>query len=282
MNDQIPQALIEQLTEQAAVLRRHIVRMVYQCGKGHYGGAMSAAEMVATLYFHQMRIDPQHPAWPDRDRFVLSKGHAAPVLYAALAERGYFPRAWLTTFKQPDSKLQGHPDMTKTPGVDMTTGALGEGLSVGLGMALAARLQERPFRVYVLLGDGELQEGSNWEAAMAIAQHRLSRLTALVDINGLQVDGRTDDIVSLGSLPDKFAAFGWGVVEIDGHNIGEILAALEQAKANVDRPTAILAHTIKGKGVSFMEGVTEWHSGTLTEVQMRSALQELGDVSSND
>jgi transketolase len=259
-------------------LRRHVLRMIYQCGKGHYGGALSAAEIVAVLYFHELHVDPRNPRWPDRDRFILSKGHAAPVLYAALAERGFFDRSWLERFKQPDSPLQGHPDMTKTPGVDMTSGALGEGLSAGLGMALAGRMDGRRYRVFVLLGDGEMQEGAPWEAAMAAAHHWLGRLTAIIDANGLQVDGRVEDIVSLGSLADKFRAFGWNAIEVDGHDVGQFLDALEVARATTHQPTAIIAHTVKGRGVSFMEGATEWHSNILTEAQLRQALEELGET----
>jgi transketolase len=272
------QALIERLTAQATLLRRHVVRSIYQCGKGHYGGALSPAEIVAALYFHALRLDPTRPAWPDRDRFVLSKGHGAAILYAALAERGYFPPRWLATYKQPGSRLQGHPDMTKTPGVDMTSGALGEGLSVGLGMALAGRLDGRDYRVYVLLGDGEMQEGSVWEAAMAIAHHRLDHLTAIVDVNGLQVDGPTDAVVSLGSLADKLRAFGWQAVEIDGHDVGQVLDALDLARETAGRPTAIVARTVKGRGVSFMEGVTEWHSNVLSPAQLAQALAELAEA----
>jgi transketolase len=271
-------ALIQRLTAQARVLRRHVLRMIYQCGKGHYGGALSAAEIVAVLYFHELHVDPRNPRWPDRDRFILSKGHAAPVLYAALAERGFFDRSWLERFKQPDSPLQGHPDMTKTPGVDMTSGALGEGLSAGLGMALAGRMDGRRYRVFVLLGDGEMQEGAPWEAAMAAAHHWLGRLTAIIDANGLQVDGRVEDIVSLGSLADKFRAFGWNAIEVDGHDVGQFLDALEVARATTHQPTAIIAHTVKGRGVSFMEGATEWHSNILTEAQLRQALEELGET----
>ena len=272
------QELVRRLSEKACLLRCHTLRMIYKCGKGHYGGALSAAEIVATLYFHELRIRSHQPDWPERDRFILSKGHAAPVWYAALAECGFFPISWLETFKQMGSRLQGHPDMTKTPGVDMTSGALGEGLSAGVGIALAQRIDDSSSRVYVLMGDGEMQEGCVWEAILAAAHNRLGNLVAIVDRNGLQVDGPTEQIVGLGSLIAKFRAFEWQAIEVDGHDIGELLVALDQARRVSDRPTAIVARTVKGKGVSFMEGRTEWHSNTLDADQLSQALAELGDA----
>ncbi len=267
--------IVAELTEKAREIRRHIVRMVAEAGSGHPGGSLSAADIVTALYFNQMRLDPVRPDWPDRDRFVLSKGHAAPVLYAALAERGYFPVAELSTLRKLGSRLQGHPDMRKLPGVEMSTGSLGQGLSAANGMALAARLDGRDYRVYALLGDGECQEGQVWEAAMAAAHYALENLTAIVDFNGLQIDGPVSEVMSTEPLPDKWRAFGWHVLEIDGHDFGQILPALEKARSAGGRPTAIVARTVKGKGVSFMEHGVDWHGVAPKGDQVAQALAEL-------
>lgn len=249
--------------------------MTTRAGSGHPGGSLSAADVIAALYFHHMRHDPRDPKWEDRDRFVLSKGHVCPALYAALAKSGYFPTDTLWTLRKMGSILQGHPDMDKTPGVEASTGSLGQGLSIGVGMALAGRLDHKGYRVYVLLGDGELDEGQNWEAAMAAAHYKLDNLMALVDFNGLQLDGPTRDIMGLEPITQKWLAFGWEVIEIDGHNMRQILDALDKAENVKHKPTVIIAQTIKGKGVSFMEGVVKYHGKALTEDELRKALEEL-------
>ena len=265
----------QELQQIADDLRCQVVRMLYKAGSGHPGGALSAADIVAALYFSVLRIDPARPDWPDRDRFVLSKGHACPVLYAALARRGYFPEAELWTLRQVGSSLQGHPDMRKTPGVDATTGSLGQGISVACGMALAAKLNGQTHRVYAMLGCGELQEGQVWEAAMAAAHYQLDNLTAIIDYNRLQLDGTNADIMELAPLGDKWRAFGWHVLEIDGHDIGAILDSLSQAQAIKGRPTVIIASTVKGKGVSFMQDQVDWHAGGLSAEQLEQALTDL-------
>ncbi|MEA4909781.1 MAG: transketolase [Anaerolineaceae bacterium] len=267
---------IEELQCIAQRLRAEVLTMVYQAGEGHPGGSLSAADLLAALYFRVLRINPLQPEWPERDRFILSKGHAAPILYAALAERGYFPKEQLKAFRQIDSILQGHPDMHKTPGVDITTGTLGQGLSDGLGMALGGRVLEKDFRVYVLLGDGEMQEGQVWEAIMAAGNWRLDHLTAIVDYNGLQNDGALAHIQPLEPLADKWRAFGWRVLEIDGHDMAQIVSALESIPAAAGQPTVILARTVKGKGVSFMEGVAGWHGKAPNQAQYQQAMAEIG------
>ena len=269
--------LTQHLQAMANRLRRHVIKMTHAAGSGHPGGSLSAADMVAALYFHALRIDPCWPDWPDRDRFILSKGHACPVWYAALAERGYFPLPDLMRLRHIDSHLQGHPDMRKTPGVDMTAGPLGNGLAAGVGMALGARITGRAFRVYVMLGEGDLQEGCTWEAAMLAGFRKLGNLTVLIDYNRSQVDGRSDDIVSLDPLPTKWLAFNWQVREIDGHNMDQIVDALAWAQASCETPTVILAHTVKGKGVSFMEDRYEWHGKAPNAEEARAALNELGE-----
>jgi transketolase len=267
--------LVVELGERARMLRRDIIEMIYRAGSGHPGGSLSAAEIVACLYFHEMRIDPQRPDWADRDRFVLSKGHACPAVYAALAERGYFPVETLWTLRTLGSPLQGHPDMTKTIGLDMTGGSLGNGLSIGVGMALGGRVQGRDFRVFVLLGDGELQEGSVWEGAMSAAHYQLANVTAIVDYNGLQVDGQVSRIMEVAPLRAKWEGFDWDVTEVDGHSIPQILGALNRARLVTDRPTVIIAHTVKGKGVSFMENRAEWHGRAPKEDERDRALAEI-------
>jgi len=259
----------------AKQLRRHVITMIAKAGSGHPGGSLSAADIVTALYFKIMRHDPKNPQWPDRDRFILSKGHAAPVLYAALAECGYFPPEELSTLRKLGSRLQGHTDRTLTPGVEMSSGSLGQGLSFGIGIALAGKLDGRDYQVYVLLGDGECDEGQIWEAAMAAAHYKIDNLTAIVDHNELQLDGRVRDIMSLEPLADKWRSFNWEVLDIDGHDINEILQAFKKAKQTRQRPTVIIAHTIKGKGVSFMENNVDFHGKAPTPQEAETALEEL-------
>ena len=267
--------LIQQLEIRAKQIRRNIITMVGEAGSGHPGGSLSAADIVTALYFYIMRNDPANPKHPDRDRFVLSKGHAAPVLYAALAERGYLPKDEIHTLRKLGSNLQGHPDMQKVPGVEMSTGSLGQGLSVAVGMALAGKLDKKNYRVYALVGDGEIQEGMIWEASMAATHFKLDNLTCFLDYNGFQIDGPINDIMSPEPLADKWRAFGWHVAEIDGHNMEEIIAAVEMAKATSGKPTMIVAKTIKGKGVSFMENQVGWHGVAPKPDEMERALAEL-------
>jgi transketolase len=273
--DSCPPLSVPDLVRMAAVIRCDIIEMITTAGAGHPGGSLSAADIVTALYFRVMRIDPEKPDWVDRDRFILSKGHACPVWYAALAERGYFDKSHLGTLRRLNSILQGHPDMNKTPGIDMTAGSLGQGLSVGLGMALSAKLRCRDYHVWIVLGDGEVQEGSVWEAAMAAANWKLDNLTAVLDRNGLQNDTYVDQVQPLEPLADKWRAFGWHVIEIDGHNMQEVVAALETARTLVDQPTLVLAHTVKGKGVSFMEDIAEWHGKAPCLEEAACALDEI-------
>ena len=262
----------------ARQIRCDIIRMIHAAGSGHPGASLSAVEIVTALYFSVMNIDPSRPDWPRRDRFILSKGHACPVLYAALARRGYFPADELMTLRRINSTLQGHPDMNKTPGVDMTSGSLGNGLSCGGGMALAARVDSMPTRVSVLLGDGELQEGIVWEAAMTAAHYRLDNLCAIVDNNGLQLDGFTRDVMGVGPISEKWRSFGWNVIETDGHDLDALVRAFESARETKGRPTVIIAATIKGKGVSFMEDECGWHGRCPTGDEAARALVELGET----
>lgn len=257
-------------------IRRDIIEMLYASGSGHPGGSLSAADILTVLYFHEMKVDEKNPKWEDRDRFVLSKGHAAPVLYAALAEKGFFPKEELYKLRRVDAMLQGHPDMKGTPGVEMSTGSLGQGFSSALGMALAARLDKRASRIYTLLGDGELQEGLVWEAAMFAAHYKLDNLTAIIDLNGLQIDGPNEAVMGVEPVGDKFRAFGWHVIEIDGHDLEKIAAAFNEARSTKNRPTLILAHTVKGKGVSFMENSVGWHGNAPKKEDAEKALSELG------
>lgn len=268
-------ALIHRLQVKAYELRCDVIDMIYQGGSGHPGGSLSAAEIVAALYWHVMQVDPTRPDWEDRDRLVLSKGHAAPIVYAALAQKGYFAREHLTTLRQLGSILQGHPDCRKTPGLDMTSGSLGQGLSVALGMALGAAQARKDFRVYCLLSDGETQEGMVWEAAMAAAHYQVANLTALVDYNNLQVDGWIHEVMSIEPYADKWRAFGWNVVELDGHAILALLSAFAGVREGTARPSVLICHTTKGKGVSFMENVMEWHASPLTKEQYAQAIGEL-------
>lgn len=264
-------ANIAALHDRARRLRVHSLQMVHHAGGGHVGGALSAADIVTVLYFHVLRLK-EDPSWADRDRFILSKGHAASVLYAALAERGYLPLSELDSFDEIDTRLQGHPDMRKTPGVDMSTGALGQGLSTGLGMALAAPLLGRRYRVFVLLGDGECQEGQVWEAAMAAPVLGAANLTAIVDYNKLSQTGPSTTLLPAATLGPRWESFGWAVAEVDGHNMADLVDVLS---APADRPRAVIAHTVKGKGVSLCEGRTEWHSRALNDAELARALAEL-------
>jgi transketolase len=265
----------EELKTVAKRLRRHIITMTGKAGSGHPGGSLSSVEIVATLYWKVMQHKPADPQWWDRDRFILSKGHAAPLLYAVLAECGYFPVAELATLRQLDSRLQGHADRTATPGVEMSSGSLGQGLSFAIGVALAGRLNSQSYRVYVLLGDGECDEGQVWEGAMAAAHFRLDNLVAIVDNNGLQIDGWNCDVMNLEPLNKKWEAFGWYVVEVDGHNLTQLLDAFKQAKLVRGQPTVIIAHTIKGKGVSFMENNADFHGKAPNVAEVEIALKEL-------
>lgn len=262
-------------TEKARQMRRNIISMLGQAGSGHTGGSLSASDIVACLYFWEMNIDPKNPGWEARDRFVLSKGHAAPVLYAALAEKGFFPQDYLNRLRKLGSPLQGHPDMRKLPGVEASTGSLGQGISWAVGMALAGKMDQKPYRVYALLGDGEIEEGMVWEASMAAAHYKLDNLTAFIDNNGLQIDGRVEEVMSPLPIPDKFRAFGWEVLEIDGHDHRQIMQALNTARTVQNRPTAVIAHTIKGKGCSFMENRAEWHGVAPKPDEVEKALAEL-------
>jgi transketolase len=265
---------IRYLTRKANDIRQDIIRMIHQAKAGHPGGALSATDIVTALYFYVMKVDPQNPDWEERDRFILSKGHACPVWYAALAEKGYFEMKYLDTLRKFHSILQGHPDMKKTPGIDMTSGSLGNGLSLGIGMALAAKCKNLNYNVYVMLGDGEVQEGMVWEGAMSGAHYNLDNLTVIVDYNGLQVDGWNKEVMNIYPLVEKWQAFGWSVVEIDGHNMSEILDAFQKAH-KIKGPVVIVAHTVKGKGVSFMENVCEWHGRAPDDKETVKALQEL-------
>ena len=259
----------------AKKLRRHIITMTGKAGSGHPGGSLSAVEILTTLYFKVLRHKPLDPQWPDRDRFILSKGHAAPLLYATLAECGYFPVTELLTLRQMDSCLQGHTDCTITPGVEMSAGALGQGLSFALGTALAGRLNKQDYRVYVLLGDGECDEGQVWEAAMACAHFKVDNLVAIVDNNGQQIDGWNRDVMNLEPFPAKWQAFGWQVIEVDGHSLPQLTQAFSKAKQVKGQPTVIIAHTIKGKGVSFMENNPDFHGTAPNAIEVDLALKEL-------
>jgi transketolase len=264
-----------ELASKAKTIRRHIVSMVGKAGSGHPGGSLSAVEIVTALYFRVLRHNPKNPDWADRDRFILSKGHVAPVLYAALAECGYIPVEELLTLRQLDSRLQGHTDMTTVPGVEMSGGSLGQGLSFSIGVALAGRLDKRDYWVYTLLGDGECDEGQVWEAAMAAAHYKIDHLIAIVDHNGLQIDGRNRDVMNLEPLSDKWCAFGWHVTEIDGHDINQIIDAINSAKTISFQPKMIIAHTVKGKGVSYMENNVDFHGKAPNEEEIKKALEEL-------
>lgn len=262
----------------ASTLRTDIIEMLKEAKSGHPGGSLSACEILTALYFKEMKVDINNPEWPDRDRFVLSKGHGAPVLYAALAEKGYFPKEELMNLRKTGAMLQGHPDMKGTPGVDMTTGSLGQGLAAANGMALAGKLDKKDYRVYVLIGDGEAQEGIIWEAAMLSAHYKLDNLTVFMDNNGLQIDGLNKEVMNIEPIDEKFRAFGWHVINIDGHSFEDIFNALEEAKNTKGKPTMIIAKTVKGKGVSFMENQAGWHGKAPSEEEAKKAIGEIGGV----
>lgn len=264
--------IIQELKSKAQIIRRHIIEMITEAGSGHPGGSLSSADIVTALYFHIMNVDSQNPNWPERDRFILSKGHAAPVLYAALAEKGFFAKDELLKLRKTGSMLQGHPDMKVTPGLDMTTGSLGQGLSAANGMALTAKLDNKSYRVYVVMGDGEIEEGQIWEAAMTAAHYKLDNLTAFVDYNGLQIDGPIKEVMSPGDIQKKFEAFGWNAIDIDGHDMKQIINAVEKAKSVKGKPTVIVAKTVKGKGVPFMENQVGWHGKAPTTEQAKEVL----------
>lgn len=269
---------LKQLKTLATQIRKHIIDEVYSASSGHPGGSLSCTDILTVLYFHEMRVDPKNPHWSDRDRFVLSKGHCAPALYAALAEKGFFPTEDLAGFRSADSYLEGHPSMRYVPGVDMSTGSLGQGISAATGMAIAGKLDKKDYRVYSILGDGELQEGQVWEACMSASHYKLDNLTAFLDHNGLQIDGKIVDVMSPEPVVDKFKAFGWNVIEVDGHDHQQIIDAIDQAKKTKGMPTMVVANTIKGKGVSFMENNAGWHGTAPNKEQRDQAIAELDAV----
>lgn len=273
---EISDLVVEMVKEKARVIRRDIIEMLGQAGSGHTGGSLSAADIMACLYFWELNLDPAHPQWEGRDRFVLSKGHAAPVLYASLAERGFFPREQLNTLRKLGSPLQGHPDRKKLAGVEASTGSLGQGISWAVGMGLAGKLDNATHRIYALLGDGELEEGMVWEAVMAAAHYKLDNLVIIVDNNGLQIDGPITRVLSPEPIADKFKAFGCEVIPVNGHDPREIMEALNQAREIKGKPTAIIARTVKGKGCSFMEDKAEWHGVAPNAEEVKQALAELG------
>lgn len=267
---------IKQLEQAANNGRITAIKAIHQAGSGHPGGSLSVMDIITALYFHEMKVDPKNPHDKDRDRFVLSKGHAAPALYAVLAERGFFPKEEVMTLRQIGSNFQGHPNMNKVPGVDMSTGSLGQGLSVCVGMALAARLDGRSSRIYTVMGDGEIQEGMVWEAAMSAAHYKLDNITAFLDWNGLQIDGKNENVMTVTPVDEKFKGFSWNVLKIDGHDMKAIVDALEEAKKCKGKPTIIIAKTIKGKGVSFMENQAGWHGKATNQEEFQQAMKELG------
>lgn len=269
---------IVQLKRMATIIRKHIIDEVYSAAAGHPGGSLSCTDIITALYFKIMRIDPANPRWEDRDRFVLSKGHCAPALYGALAERGYFPVEELVKFRSIDSYLEGHPSMITVPGVDMSSGSLGQGISAAVGMAIAGKLDKKDYRVYSVLGDGEIQEGQVWEALMSAAHYKLDNLTAFLDHNGLQIDGKITDVMSPEIVEDKFRAFGWKVININGHDFTQIVEAVEEAKKAKGVPTMIVADTIKGKDVSFMENEVGWHGTPPNKEQRDRAIADLDAV----
>ena len=267
---------LDELKSISKELRKDIVKMLTESASGHPGGSLSATDIMTVLFFKEMNLDPNNEKNPNRDRFVLSKGHAAPVLYSALARRGYFPVEELSTLRKFKSRLQGHPSIQYLPGIDMSTGSLGQGVSAAVGMALAGKIDENDYRVYTLLGDGELEEGQVWEAAMCAAHYKLNNLTAFIDFNGLQIDGDITKVMNPCPIDKKFEAFGWNVLVIDGHNYEEIIDAIEKAKECKDKPTAVVCNTVKGKGVSFMENQAAWHGTAPSKEQCETALKELG------
>lgn len=269
------QETLEKLRKKALEIRREIVSMVYRANSGHVGGSLGATELVVALYYHVMRHRPNDPRWEDRDRFILSKGHCTPVIYAVLADFGYFPREDLKTFRRPGSHLQGHPAQHKTPGIDASTGTLGLGISTGVGMALAAKLKKKDHYYYILCGDGEIQEGQVWEAAMFANKYKLDNIVAFVDRNYLQTDGNSEKVMPLDPLKPKWESFGWSVYEIDGNDFVEIVGTIEQAKKEKGKPVMIIARTVKGKGVSFMENEASWHGTPPGREDYERAIGEL-------
>lgn len=267
---------LDELKSISKEIRKDIVKMLTESASGHPGGSLSATDIMTVLFFKEMNLDPNNEKDPNRDRFILSKGHAAPVLYSALARRGYFPVEELSTLRKFKSRLQGHPSIQYLPGIDMSTGSLGQGVSAAVGMALAGKIDENDYRVYTLLGDGELEEGQVWEAAMCAAHYKLNNLTAFIDFNGLQIDGDITKVMNPCPIDKKFEAFGWNVLVIDGHNYEEIIDAIEKAKECKDKPTAVVCNTVKGKGVSFMENQAAWHGTAPSKEQCETALKELG------
>ena len=267
---------VKLLEQKATEVRKHVIKMIGKSKSGHPGGSLSCADVVTALYFDIMNVDPQNPQWEDRDRFIMSKGHACPTLYAALAMKGYFPIEELGTLRELGSILQGHPYSLKTPGVDISTGSLGQGLSITNGIAMGAKLNKQDFYSYCLMGDGEIEEGQIWEAAMSAAHYKLDNVIAFLDYNHLQIDGSIEDVIGNVNPKGKFEAFGWDVREVDGHNIAEIIAAVDAAKAVKGKPSLIILNTIKGKGVSFMENKFNWHGAAPNEEQVAQALKELG------
>ena len=270
-----PVESVDELKRIANRMRIEIVKMIAAAGSGHPGGSLSAVEVLAALYFRVLRHDPQNPEWPDRDRFILSKGHGCPVLYAAYAEAGYIDRALLSTLRKLGSPLQGHPDKRMLPILEASTGSLGQGLSIGIGVALAARMDKKDYHTFVMIGDGESQEGQVWEAAMFAGYHKLANLTCIVDNNKQQLDDWTHKIVDLEPLAEKWLAFGWNPIEIDGHDFNQVIPALEEGRAATKKPTVIIANTVKGKGVSFMEHVIKWHGVAPKPEELEAALKEL-------
>jgi len=267
---------IELLKKKAKEIRIDIIKMLSQAGSGHPGGALSATELMTGLYFDQLRHNPKEPNWEDRDRVIFSKGHSCPLLYACLAESGYFPKEELLTLRRFGSRLQGHPGKDKgLPGLEVSTGSLGQGLSIGIGMALAGKLSQKDFRVYVLLGDGECDCGQVWEAIMSAGHYKLDNLCAIIDYNGLQIDGSTEEVMGLEPLVKKWQDFRWETIEINGHNLKEISNAYQRARNNKEAPTVIIAHTIKGRGVSFMENKVDWHGKVPNREEAEKALKEL-------
>lgn len=269
---------IEELKEISKKVRISIIEQVYNAKSGHPGGSLSCADILTVLYFNQMNINEKEPKAPLRDRFVLSKGHCAPALYGTLAERGFFEKEKLKEFRKIDGNLQGHPDMNKVPGVDISTGSLGQGLSVANGMTLSSKLNHDGYRVYCLLGDGEIEEGQVWEAAMTASKYQLDNLCAIVDYNGLQIDGKVEEVKGLDNLEGKFKSFGFNTIVVDGNNMEQLIDAFETAKLTKEKPTMIIAKTIKGKGVSFMEGKAEWHGKAPNEEEFKQAIQELSEI----
>lgn len=265
---------IKDLEIKAKEIRRLVVSMIAKAGSGHPGGSLSAADLITALFFAVLRYDPKNPSWPERDRFHMSKGHCAPLWYAVLAESGYFPKEKLMTLRQLGSLLQGHPDR-RTPGVEVASGSLGQGLSVALGMSLAARIDKKDYRVYCLMGDGEIQEGNIWEAAMACAHYKCDNLCGILDYNGFQIDGKICNVMGLEPIAAKWQAFGWHTIEINGHNMQEILSAYDEAKTIKGKPGIIIARTVKGKGVSFMENVCDFHGRAPTKEETERALKDL-------